>query len=49
MNTLVWSLVIGVVTAIVLRVGKVKPNFWTGIACGIAFCAGIASQQIQLF
>ncbi len=49
MNTLAWLLVSVVTTTIVLMVGKVKPNFWTGAACGVAFAVGAASQQIQLF
>ncbi len=49
MNTLVWVLISAVATGAFLAISKVKPNFWTGCACGIAFVAGIASQKIQLF
>lgn len=49
MNTFAWVILCGVVTGVFLAICKVRPNFWTGAACGIAFCAGIASQHIKLF
>ena len=48
MNTFAWLTISAVATVVVLMIGKVRPNWSTGLACGIAFCAGIASQQIQL-
>ena len=49
MNTFAWLVLSAVVTVALLLIGKVRPNLWTGAACGSAIFAGIASQQIQLF